>query len=236
VGFLLLAGDPVAGLAAAALRSPGGVSLGAGGMLSVGDGSCPLAPLPAAVQLPDAADLGMDGGARLDGPVDSRPELRGAALQSMLPFQLPDLLATAADIPQAVAQPAPLESGARCATEHASNWGEPLPGSLVCGSWFPVLRRTGDLTLTGGRGQGILYVSGDLLLTGSAFFSGILLVEGSLTLRDGASVRGLVLAGSAFVSGAALVGNRCAAVLAAAAAPAAFGPFAPAARRWVPVF
>jgi hypothetical protein len=86
---------------------------------------------------------------------------------------------------------------ASCAVADSLNWGEPLHAGpfATCGQYFPVIHAPGDLTLSGGRGQGVLLVDGSLVISGGADYTGIVIVLG--TLRNGAgggSVTGAVLA------------------------------------------
>ena len=88
----------------------------------------------------------------------------------------------------------------RCNRANSLNWGEPWypanPASAsVCQNWFPIIYRPGNLTLQGGRGQGILLVDGDLTLAGGVEFFGIVLVKGRLrTQGNGNKINGAVMA------------------------------------------
>lgn len=84
-----------------------------------------------------------------------------------------------------------------CDLADSLNWGEPQPGGpfALCSGFFPVIHATGDLMLTGGRGQGILLVDGSLTIAGGTQFTGLVVVLG--TLRNGAgggSILGATLA------------------------------------------
>jgi hypothetical protein len=95
-----------------------------------------------------------------------------------------------------VVVPAPAQSGAVCDRSAPYNWGEPArpPTVAPCTGYFPVIHATGDLTIAGGRGQGVLLVEGDLVLTGAAEFDGLVLVRGSLTaVGAGGRIRGGVV-------------------------------------------
>jgi hypothetical protein len=87
----------------------------------------------------------------------------------------------------------------QCAVGDSLNWGEPLQAGpfAACAGYFPIIHSPGDLRLTGGRGQGVLLVDGDLELGGSTRFDGLVIVRG--TLRNGpggGTVVGAVLARS----------------------------------------
>lgn len=61
------------------------------------------------------------------------------------------------------------------------NWGDPNDPTGVCHYYFPVIHVPGDLHVSNGAGQGILIVDGDLHVTGSFEFTGIMFVYGSFT-------------------------------------------------------
>ena len=95
---------------------------------------------------------------------------------------------------------APSTVAGQCAESVASNWGEPLtgPGSVpACARFLPLVYSPGDLALTGGRGQGILLVRGDLDLSGGVALSGVVVVLGRVT-TSGAGGR---IAGTLLVAG-----------------------------------
>ncbi|MDB4915359.1 MAG: hypothetical protein JWM95_3003, partial [Gemmatimonadetes bacterium] len=77
----------------------------------------------------------------------------------------------------------PSVSGGVCYTADPNNWGDPLhndPATAACRSYYPIIYAQGDLKLTGGEGQGILLVEGDLSVQGGAEFYGPVIVKGSL--------------------------------------------------------
>ncbi|HEV2671322.1 MAG TPA: hypothetical protein VGU74_09530 [Gemmatimonadales bacterium] len=84
-----------------------------------------------------------------------------------------------------------------CATSVLTNWGDPnraiIPGA--CESYMPIIHALGDLHISGGSGQGILLVDGDLELTGGFTFVGVIIVRGTLrSTGTGAHVTGGVMA------------------------------------------
>ena len=90
----------------------------------------------------------------------------------------------------------PAIRGADCDRTVATNWGEPQDPGSVCGSYAPVVVVTGDVTVSGGRGQGTLVVDGDLTLSGGTEFVGVVLVSGTLRSADsGSHITGAVVAG-----------------------------------------
>jgi hypothetical protein len=83
--------------------------------------------------------------------------------------------------------PAPAAFGSACDASVRDNWGEPhrqVPGA-PCQDHFPIIYVDGDLTLGGGRGQGILLVRGDLDISGGTDFVGLVVTTGRLRLAEG---------------------------------------------------
>jgi len=101
-------------------------------------------------------------------------------------------------VPGSELSPAPvIDAAGACDANAPANLGDPLrvfgPDS-PCAAFFPVVHAEGDLRLTGGAGQGMLVVDGNLTLLAGARFTGVLLVRGSARFEDGARVDGIVLA------------------------------------------
>lgn len=101
-----------------------------------------------------------------------------------------------------------------------------------------VLRHAGgDLVVRGGTGQGILVVEGNLVLTDSARFHGVILVRGHVQLARGASVYGAIRSGTgATLDTAALAFRVCPIWRAVTLNPALDRAFRPEGRWWVPDF
>jgi hypothetical protein len=76
---------------------------------------------------------------------------------------------------------APAVTGTSC-TAGNMNWGDPVRHSpaAACESYFPIIHVTGDLKVTGGTGQGILLVDGDLTKAGSFSFTGLVIARGTI--------------------------------------------------------
>jgi hypothetical protein len=98
-----------------------------------------------------------------------------------------------------------------CNVGSTSNWGEPNEsGSPVtqCQQYFPTIYIAGDAHISGGRGQGILMVNGDLELLGGFEFYGIVLVRGSLKSGGtGGHISGGVLAANIDLEVESILGN-----------------------------
>ena len=103
---------------------------------------------------------------------------------------------------------APSVSGSVCNTADQSNWGDPLHSTTLCQSYFPIIYAQGDLKITGGVGQGILLVEGDLSVQGGAEFYGPVIVKGSLkTAGTGGHFNGGVMAANVDLEQSTLLGN-----------------------------
>lgn len=134
-------------------------------------------------------------------------------------------------------------SGSVCNTSDPSNWGDPLHETLSlapCQSYFPIIYAQGDLKITGGEGQGILLVNGDLSVQGGAEFYGPVIVKGSLKIAGtGGHFNGGVMAANVDLEQSTLLGNAvvsyssCA--LARALAGAATPTFLPG-RSWTELY
>ncbi len=85
-----------------------------------------------------------------------------------------------ADAPGAIG---PATRDGRCAMEDPTNWGAPADPASPCFDYFPIVHHAGLLTLSGGVGQGILLVDGDLDVSGGFQFYGAVIVRGRLTTR-----------------------------------------------------
>ncbi|HEX7118713.1 MAG TPA: hypothetical protein VF212_08000 [Longimicrobiales bacterium] len=180
----------------------------------------------------DAPDPGGDGTA-------PEPD-EDAPLSRVGPLSLADLRAIADVTVDGAVRPAPRTLGDACDTSAAANWGAPLEPDTPCGGRFPVIYAPDDLVMTGGSGQGLLIIDGDLVLAGDAQFFGAVHVSGTLILRDDAVIRGAaVVAGDAAtrLEDAARIEYRaCPLWRTFTAASALDQPFAPAGRTWIPMW
>jgi hypothetical protein len=106
---------------------------------------------------------------------------------------------------------APSVSGGACNTADGSNWGDPMhtdPTVASCQTYFPIIYSQGDLHISGGTGQGILLVEGDLTVTGGMSFYGPVIVKGSLSSAGtGGHFYGGVMAANVDLEQNSLLGN-----------------------------
>jgi hypothetical protein len=91
-------------------------------------------------------------------------------------------------------------TGGVCDKSVMSNWGDPnrafwpVPTG-ACEGYMPIIHIKGSGHFTGGSGQGILLVDGDLKLTGGFTFYGPIIVRGVVgTYGNGAKIYGAVMA------------------------------------------
>ena len=104
--------------------------------------------------------------------------------------------------------PATTGSPAVCNTAIGTNWGAPLAPASACGSYFPVIYAPGNVRLTGGAGQGILLVNGDLDISGGVEFYGPVIVMGTVrSTGTGGHIYGGVMSNNANFGTVLVSGN-----------------------------
>ncbi len=113
--------------------------------------------------------------------------------------------------------PGPTVRNGTCDTDDVTNWGDPFATVAGCAEWAPVVLVDGDLTLSGGWGQALLLVTGNLTLIDGAVLHGGAIVEGRLSVTGtGGEILGAVKAaqvalGPLSAGGSARIGySRCA--------------------------
>lgn len=97
-----------------------------------------------------------------------------------------------------------------CITSNPLNWGNPLNPNGACGDYFPIIhiRAPFGRIQSGGEGQGIMLVDGDLDLRGDFVFHGIIIVQGSFeTQGSGNRILGGVMASNVDFENQALTGT-----------------------------
>ena len=98
-----------------------------------------------------------------------------------------------------------------CQTSSVTNWGDAnrnlvLPGG--CEGYFPIIYAPGNLNISGGRGQGVLLVEGDLQVQGGFEFFGPVIVRGRLrTTGTGGHFNGGVMAANVDLEQNVVLGN-----------------------------
>ena len=121
--------------------------------------------------------------------------------------------------------PGPVEALGACAPSDPWNWGDPERPWRPCGAHLPLRGSTGSLVVNGGVGQVVLVVDGDVTLDDGARVFGLVVATGELRVEDGSSLDGMALAaGGVYVaSDARIRGSGCWAVRALSAQRATLG-------------
>ncbi len=88
----------------------------------------------------------------------------------------------------------PATVGTSCDLREPTNWGAPGESGAPCGSYVPIILVTGDLTLNGTVGQGILLVNGNLRVTAPLTFYGTVIVTGEVDITAPTEIRGILAA------------------------------------------
>ena len=106
----------------------------------------------------------------------------------------------------------PVGTPGRCNRANNTNWGEPgLAGVVIippCYEYFPIIYAPGDVHVSGGRGQGILLVRGNLTLSGGVEFFGPVIVLGEVrSTGTGGHVYGGLMARNATLDPSVITGN-----------------------------
>ena len=83
---------------------------------------------------------------------------------------------------------APVVTNGQCDKTVPTNWGDGVNPSGPCGSYSPIVHITGNATINGDQGQGILLVDGNLSIQGAAFqWFGVAIIQGRLQTAGGAN-------------------------------------------------
>ncbi|CAN5208898.1 hypothetical protein BH23GEM2_BH23GEM2_24620 [soil metagenome] len=106
-----------------------------------------------------------------------------------------------------------LTAAGDCDYGHSLNWGEPghTTPAHKCESYFPIIhfKGPGTVSLSGGRGQGILLVDGDLSVSGGFEFYGPVIVRGTLSTlgQSGSKLNGAVMAANVLLDETTVLGD-----------------------------
>ena len=144
-------------------------------------------------------DLSVGRWARVDGapPVEEDPTIDDATFTNFGTLTYAEIAATADKKfvgNQTFPAILPVTAGGACQRSVPTNWGDPLNPTSPCFDYLPIIHVAGNANILGvGFGQGILLVDGDLVLSGSFEFYGVILVLGNVEVRDDAKVTGGLL-------------------------------------------
>jgi hypothetical protein len=113
--------------------------------------------------------------------------------------------------------PAPSVVGGVCQAS-STNWGDGNTPTNACGTRFPIIHLTGDVTVLNGQGQGIILADGNLTFGGTFTFYGVIIVRKGFKTQAGGNpkVYGAVmaqdsnLATTAFAGDAVINYSKCA--------------------------
>jgi len=99
-----------------------------------------------------------------------------------------------------------------CDRSLASNWGDPTHTypDVQCRPYFPIIHVKGDLKLTGGAGQGILLIDGNLDASGGVNFYGPVIIKGALKITGNSAAprfMGGVMAENVDINNNMMAGN-----------------------------
>jgi Tfp pilus assembly protein PilX len=98
--------------------------------------------------------------------------------------------------------------GGACIIATEDNWGDPLAPTSACGGYFPIMYVEGNLSISGGYGQGILLVDGNLSVQGGFEFFGIVVTKGVLkTTGTGGHFNGAVMAANVDLDDNSILGD-----------------------------
>ncbi|MGH7544930.1 MAG: hypothetical protein ACREKI_01960 [Gemmatimonadota bacterium] len=163
----------------------------------------PEGPNVAGVSARDAADVQYiaSGIAAGSPPIAQDPSIDNASFTDFGGITYAELAAAADKTfigDQSFSGIFPVSAGGTCTTALSTNWGDPLNPAGPCFSYLPVIYVAGNLTISGaGFGQGIVLVDGDLAVSGTFAFYGVMIVLGKAEWS-----------GNAQLIGGALVRNR----------------------------
>ena len=95
-----------------------------------------------------------------------------------------------------------------CRTTDNLNWGDPVTPTSPCFGYFPIIYSPGNLHISGGYGQGILLVNGDLDIAGGFEFFGPVIVQGGVSSTGtGGHIVGGLMAQDATLNSSLISGN-----------------------------
>jgi hypothetical protein len=102
---------------------------------------------------------------------------------------------------------ASLNADGTCNTTDANNWGDPYTAG-PCSTYFPIIYSPTSTSLTGGYGQGVLVIDGNLSVSGGFEFFGPVIVNGSVSSTGtGGHFNGGLIAANVNFDSQKLLGN-----------------------------
>jgi hypothetical protein len=178
----------------ASLTTQGGVNLTGNADVNGNDqnpagwANCDLPGAPQAGIRDPGANVGTSGNGSVQGnpPVVNDPTINNNTFTNFGGATYAQLAARAnITLGSGTYKTNPSFNGALCDKTDLLNWGDGLNPGSACGSYFPIIHITGDATINGDQGQGILLVDGTLSVEGSYQFFGIAIMQNDLKTAGG---------------------------------------------------
>jgi hypothetical protein len=173
---------------------------------------CQGGPALAGVRAKSIGDLGLSNG-QFKGTPDSviTPALDSTTFTNFGQTNYAMLASQATiQLPSGTYAPVPSLTGGKCNYASTSNWGDGNTPTNPCGSYFPIVHIAGDALINGAsQGQGMLLVDGNLTVSGTFKYYGMIIVKGSFSTQLGGSptIYGTLLARSANLAANAIAGD-----------------------------
>lgn len=179
----------------AGMKTQDSLKISGNGVVSGGDSippgwtGCLDSGLVAGVLTPDPDSVQITGGGTLDGknpPLETDASINDSTMMTFGDATWDDLkmLASMWVPPTAGGAYSHIEpsinGSGQCDVSDLMNWGEPGTTVPQCQTYFPTIYVPGDLKITGGRGQGLLIVEGNLEIQGQFEYYGPVIVRGWL--------------------------------------------------------
>jgi len=178
----------------ASLTTQGGVSVGGNAEVDGADRppstwtNCdpPGPPMAGVRGRGGAVDTTGNGEVNGTPPVLNDPTLNDASFNTFGGATFAELAARAnIEIPAGTYSTNPIVTNGVCDKTVLTNWGDGDNPAAECGSYFPIIYASGEITLNNTQGQGILLVNGNLNIQGSYNFYGIVIIQGDLKTAGG---------------------------------------------------
>lgn len=152
-------------------------------------------PVTRSVAFPATVSVGPDAPVSVSGSVEpldgAAVAVVGSAGLGRMTFER--ILGLAVALPP-ILTPAPVTGGGVCDATDPTNWGDPARPFAPCGDHVAFVGRAGDVVVVGGAGRVVLVVEGDVALRDGADVRGLILASGTLGVTGGARFRGLAVA------------------------------------------
>jgi hypothetical protein len=144
----------------------------------------------AGIRIPDSTQVHTSGNGQLLGnpPVMGDTSIKASTFTQFGDISYDQLAAAATvQLPGGNYKTFPVTTGGKCDKTSLTNWGDGINPSQPCGGYFPIIHISGDATLNGDQGQGVLLVDGNLSIQGSYIFYGVVIAQGSVSTAGGGS-------------------------------------------------